>query len=279
MNKIFFTVVSLVVFLALDVCHAEDMMCVDHSCPDCFKAFWINGKCQCKYHKPSCRDPHLRRRRRTYEQILVSYHRDHLLQSDEEIISRCSGLVDFNLYAVATNHIYLAAIPSANNQQYPSTHSTPEECFPVIFNRGGYGKEAFDYSRSTLNGCVEELPLEDGYFLGTFKLERIFDAFDMLEDGGEYDLIHNNCAGFILDMMELLGIPLNDALTQYVVEKIYQYHGTANALRAHPRVTDILPRSDIDRTTKTVMDYSDYDLISLLVSNYLNEYNEKKNGV
>ena len=100
--------------------------------------------------------------------------------------------------------------------------------------------------------------------VGVFHLQNIFfsAAFARVMDRANYDIVTNNCATFVIDVLKSLQIDVtNDArLLAFVAEKLAEHAGNAAATRASPMINNIS------------QDNNDLVLMMNLVRNYVDTH-------
>ena len=65
--------------------------------------------------------------------------------------------------------------------------------------------------------------------IGTFKAKDIARAFETAEPSGAgaYELLTNNCANFLINMANLLGVKIDSTITTYVTRRLLEDSGSA----------------------------------------------------
>lgn len=128
-----------------------------------------------------------------------------------------------------------------------------------------------------LASFATDLYLEEGWksdalSLGTFSMSQISDAVDDADvlDPDLYDVVLNNCATFILDIMDFLDIEVTKEVKRYVVNQLAKNDKFVDEVRQSPHAIEIIQPSDIiDAGTRL----TDKDIMWRLVSHYVDIYN------
>jgi hypothetical protein len=110
---------------------------------------------------------------------------------------------------------------------------------------------------------------EESLYIGTWRLETLLEAAEQAEHTrpGSYNIITNNCANFLLDIMRKLEVKINAKMTSYVTRRLLQNSPVVKGIReAYKEVFGSRNlRGEGD-------DMSDEDLIQLVVETRANEF-------
>ena len=83
--------------------------------------------------------------------------------------------------------------------------------------------------------------------LGVLSFAGIASAFDSSESVGQqsYDIVKNNCATVVVDMMAGLGIDTREVV-EFTSQQLLMNDKTIHTLRSSPNLKDMLRQSGID---------------------------------
>ena len=156
--------------------------------------------------------------------------------------SKCSD-EEYQVYLFVDTHIQLLTFPTAKGDSSSS-------CGPVYFHDGELEKEALalkedndDDAAVYQDGHVGATNEDDGLRLGVFSFSEIAWAFENAgESDATYDVVRSNCATVVLNMMDNLDIPADQAVIEYTAKKLYENEHTIKSLRESLYLADILPK-------------------------------------
>lgn len=198
--------------------------------------------------------------------------------ADAEKLRRLNALIDQEAFATILDecwfeeyeltmlvetekiHLDLIAVPADTNK---------EGCKDALtFDDFGVGIK--------LASFADDLDLADDWQsdslpLGVFSLGDISDATDDADllDPDEYDVVTNNCATFVLDIMWDLQIPVTKEIKRYVVKNLASNSKFVDEVRKNPHAIELIGPEDLVDPSKTL---TDLEVVRKLVSHYVNVY-------
>ena len=76
-------------------------------------------------------------------------------------------------------------------------------------------------------------------------------------DVKDYDIVSENCATFVKDVLKRLGIDESPSLLDYVVQHLLSYPENIQAIRASPNAAEVGGGSDEEMVRSLVSNYED----------------------
>jgi hypothetical protein len=147
-----------------------------------------------------------------------------LFMGNDEIAAYCATEI-YNVSLVVDSHVQLVAI------------SPLDECLPIIFDSSDNEKRAH-----LLDPEQDNEELFSGKTLLKASLETIAIAYDLVEldQNMDYDMVNNNCATFVLEMLAYLDHFVDDETLTYTADKLAQHSEIAEMIRANPHAKDVI---------------------------------------
>jgi DNA-binding ferritin-like protein len=107
--------------------------------------------------------------------------------------------------------------------------------------------------------------------LGTFPLMKIEDASNSATviNPLEYNLVTNNCATFVIEMMGYLGVPVTKEVASYTIKALMKSPDLVEAVRGHASAGKILAPKG-----KPLDNLSDEEVVSSLVWKYVEDHKQ-----
>jgi len=137
----------------------------------------------------------------------------------------CSGTMMYELRLEVSGtslaHLSFIAKPLCDTSDDKSCES------PILFLDSSFNLEGDHMDQAIYAGKKEDnlvVDEQESLMIGLFPLKAILDsvaAVSNQDDGTKYDFITNNCASFIISMMQSLGIdPADKKITSFVTQQI-----------------------------------------------------------
>ena len=104
--------------------------------------------------------------------------------------------------------------------------SQQKGCPKLVFHRAAESNEILDIAPHSAmdDEAMEDEAMEDDdslYKLGNWPLSELVDAYKHVHmTNAEYDIVTNNCASFVLDMMCHLKIPVTPQILDWTVSRL-----------------------------------------------------------
>lgn len=180
-----------------------------------------------------------------------------------ELFENC-GSADYETFGYVENnatHFDIVARPVNPNEYCKDA---------IVFDDYGSGERMIMKADDTDFGAVWE---ESAFDFGSFPLHGILNAADAagVVHEGEYDLLTNNCASFVINVMGRLGIPATHDFKKYAVQAMLGSPELIKNIRNHPNAGDMLPQEG-----ETLEGLSDKQVLWRLASIYVADHYGKE---
>jgi len=172
----------------------------------------------------------------------------------------------YKLSVYTDTHVYLIAEPKEKGNQEDGQacpvlafhsgadgHQEAEEI--LLDDVAGKGTAASEDARRFLTGMV---------VVSKTTLQDIVDAFNQVDYDAEleYDVVMNNCATMVLQMLAHMGYFPNDSVMEYVATSLHMNNQTIHALRSSPYA---------EATFGKALELDDFTLLHTLTVHYVKE--------
>ena len=194
---------------------------------------------------------------------------------------------DVELSLWVDTHLYLVSKPAEEGKDW---------CNEVLLfhDAGDQGKAVMIYHEDSLVKDFPDVSSSSLVLSKSIPLRSVLEAFDQIKlshssGAASYDVVTNNCASLILEMLKALDIEAMGKVAEYTTSKLLENGKTIQSLRNSPYKSKLLRVQDQGRqASKTLMsshqspdDYhlSDEELMTRLVNHYIESQQGRETAV